>query len=53
MPPGPYLDPISQEIWDSIPDQAQQIISDNGLEWERFYDRVEARIALHDDALNQ
>lgn len=48
MPPGPNLEPITQEMWQEAPPELQRVLNENGLEWERFYDRVKERQQIHD-----
>lgn len=52
IPRGPNLQPITQELWNDIPPHTRKIISDNGLEWEKFYKNVTDRIREHDAALD-
>ncbi len=52
LPPGPNLEPISQEMWEDLTPRMKTVLSQNGAEWEIWYDKVTSRIQIHDEAMN-
>lgn len=51
LPPGPELLPVEQELWDTLSPHAKELMLHNAIEWEKYRDKVEARIQLHDESL--
>ena len=49
-PPRPVLIPLTQELWDQIPLEAQDTIAHNDLALKQYAKRLEARIEAHNGA---
>lgn len=53
LPPRPSLIPVSQELWNRVPLEAQDIWSENDLALKKYAARLEARVAAHNEAVER
>lgn len=53
LPPRPTLIPVSQEMWNRVPLEAQDIWSENDLALKKYAARLEARVAAHNEAVER
>ena len=51
LPPYPLIEPVTQELWDTVPKHAQKIWSDNDLAKDKYIEKLELRISIHDESL--
>lgn len=51
IPPRPELLPVTQEQWDAVPPDTQDIWSTNDLLLKKHIRKLEKRIEIHDDLM--
>ena len=49
IPARPHLTPVSQEIWQQVPSDAQLIWLENDLSIKQYVRLLESRIMLHNE----
>ena len=49
IPARPHLTPVSQEIWQQVPSDAQLIWLENDLSLKQYVRLLESRIMLHNE----
>lgn len=47
LPSRPDLQPVTQELWDTVPKEAQEIWTANDLALKKYITKLEARIKIN------
>ena len=50
-PPGPELAPMTDEMWQTLPQPVREYLFNNAVAWEHWHDLACGRINIHDSAL--